>query len=143
MLQIESAIGSDFSKKVIPLIENAKNSIKIMVFDWLWYPNDPGSPVQQFNHAILTAKNRGVEVQVITNIDAIIKILNSQGCFAKRLFSKRLVHVKMLIVDGRHLVLGSHNYTQRAFTMNFEASIILKDFDGIHPYLDFFNSSFL
>jgi phosphatidylserine/phosphatidylglycerophosphate/cardiolipin synthase-like enzyme len=142
MPQIESVIGQDFPKKVIPLIQSAKNSIKIMVFDWRWYYNEPGNPAQLFNHAILTAKNRGVEVKVITNVKDVVKLLNEQGCKAKNPMSKHLVHAKIMIIDDRHLVIGSHNYTQSAFTMNREASIIIRDFADIGPILNFFNSLF-
>ncbi len=143
MPQIESVIGSDFPKKIIPLIQAAKNSIKIVVFDWRWYPNEPGNPVQLFNHAVLTAKNRGVTIKVITNIKEVVNLLNQQGCQAKYPESKQLVHAKIMIVDDKHLVIGSHNYTQSAFTMNREASVIIRDFSDIGPFLDFFNNLFL
>ncbi len=142
MPQIESVIGSDFPKKIIPFIQAAKNSIKIVVFDWRWYPNEPGNPCQQFNHAILTAKNHGVEVKVITNIKEVVNLLNQQGCQAKYPESKHLVHAKIMIVDDKHLVIGSHNYTQSAFTMNREASVIIRDFSDIGPFVDFFNNLF-
>jgi len=143
MTQIESVIGSDFPKKIIPLIQAAKNSIKIVVFDWRWYYNEPGNPAQLFNHAILTAKNHGVEVKVITNVRDVVNLLNQQGCVAKYPVSKHLVHAKIMIIDDKHLVIGSHNYTQSAFTMNREASIIIRDFADIGPFLDFFNNLFL
>ncbi len=142
MTQIESVIGNEFPKKIIPLINQAKRSIKIMVFDWRWYPNDPANPCQQFNHAILTAKNRGVEVKVITNVEQVVNILNEQGCKAKQPHSKNLVHSKMMILDDQHVVIGSHNYTSSAFSMNREISIILRDVLDISPFVNFFNSLF-
>lgn len=143
MMQIESIIGNDFPKKVIPLINQAQKSIKIIVFDWRWYPDDPANPCQQFNHAILTAKNRGVEVNVITNIDQVVNVLNSQGCKAKKPHSKKLVHAKIMIIDDQCVIIGSHNYTQNAFTMNREISVILRGLSDVSPFSDFFNSLFL
>ena len=142
MTQIESIIGNEFPKKVIPLINGSKKTIKIIVFDWRWYPNDPANPCQQFNHAILTAKNRGVEIKVITNIDNVVNILNQQGCKAKHIASKRLIHAKIMIIDDQHIIIGSHNYTQSAFTMNQEISVILRDVLDLSPFVNFFNSLF-
>ena len=66
MLQIIS--GSQFPKIVIPLIESAKSSIKVVVFDWRWYPHDAGKSVQLFNQSIVRAARRGCEVSGIVNL---------------------------------------------------------------------------
>jgi len=34
--------GREYPVKVIPLIEQSVKSIKIIVFDWRWYPQMPG-----------------------------------------------------------------------------------------------------
>ena len=112
---------------VIPLIDKAVNSIKIVVFDWRWYMNDPGNPCQLFNQSIVRAKNRGVKIKVISNIPDIVVRLNALGIEAKKLLTPNLVHVKMMIIDEEVMIIGSHNYTQNAFTMNYELSVILED----------------
>ena len=124
---------------MIPLIEASKSSIKIIVFDWRWYPNDPGNPVQLFNQAIIRAKRRGVEVKAITNISEIVNTLNQQGCQAKKIETQKLVHPKLILIDDEIMVLGSHNFTQSAFTMNFEASIIINGRENLTDFLTFFN----
>lgn len=135
-------IGKEFPKKVIPLIDSAKRSISIIVFDWRWYPDDPGNPCQLFNASIIRAKNRGVEIKVISNIPDIVKRLKSLGIEAKKLLTPNLVHVKMMIIDEETFILGSHNYTQNAFTMNYEVSIILEDKEKAKELVGFFNNLF-
>jgi phosphatidylserine/phosphatidylglycerophosphate/cardiolipin synthase-like enzyme len=137
--KIEAVIGKDFPKKVIPLIDAAKQSIKIVVFDWRWYPSDPGNPVQLFNQSIVRAVRRGVQVEAIANNDDIVKTLNGVGCKAKKLITSKLVHVKMILIDGEIVIIGSHNYTQSAFTMNHELSAILSDTLAAGPFVQFFN----
>ena len=137
---MESIIGKQFPKKVIPLIENAKQSIKIIVFDWRWYPNDPANPVQLFNQSIIRAKRRGVDVKIISNCESVLKIFRDQGIEAKKPVSKNLVHVKLMIFDDKDIVIGSHNFTQNAFTTNFEVSTYIPDCPDILNYLNFFNS---
>ena len=122
---MEIIIGNEFPDKVIPLIKDAKKTIDIIVFDWRWYPQDPGSQVQLFNQAIVQAARRGVKIRAIANNDEIVKILNQNGCEAKKILTKKLVHCKIMIIDGEIIITGSHNYTQSAFQMNLELSVIL------------------
>jgi phosphatidylserine/phosphatidylglycerophosphate/cardiolipin synthase-like enzyme len=140
---IQPIIGRQFPDKVIPLIDNAKRSIKIVVFDWRWYPNDPASSVQLFNQAFVRAVRRGVDVSAIINASDIIAILNSFGCHVKNLISKNIVHAKMIIVDDEFLVIGSHNFTQPAFTMNREISLLCDNVDDMSPYNKFFETLWL
>jgi phosphatidylserine/phosphatidylglycerophosphate/cardiolipin synthase-like enzyme len=137
---METIVGKQFPKKVIPLIEQAKRTIDIVVFDWRWYPQDPGASVQLFNQAIVRAVRRGVKVRAITNSEDIIKILKSVGVEAKKLISQKLVHAKLMILDNEKVIIGSHNYTQSAFQMNFEISVILDKLENISDFFSFFNN---
>lgn len=136
----EAIIGKQFPEKVIPLIEQAKTSIDIVVFDWRWYPQDPGASVQLFNQAIIRAVRRGVKVRAIANNDEIVRILNQNGCEAKKLLTAKLVHPKIMIIDNELVVTGSHNYTQSAFQMNYEMSMILRGREEIERIIEFFNN---
>jgi len=126
---MQTIIGKEFPKKVIPLIDSAKRSINIIVFDWRWYPDDLSNPCQLFNQSIVRAKNRGVQIKVISNMLDIVKLLKDLGIEAKKLLTPNLVHVKLMIIDDDIAVIGSHNYTQNAFTMNYEVSVIIESKD--------------
>ena len=139
---METIIGKEFTRKVIPLIEKAERSIDIIVFDWRWYPQDPGAQVQLFNQAIVRAARRGVKVRAIANNDEIIRVLNQNGVEAKKILTRKLVHCKIMIIDGRTVITGSHNYTQSAFQMNLELSVILTDLEGINRLNTFFINLF-
>ncbi len=137
---METIIGKEFPIKVIPLINEAKKTIDIIVFDWRWYPQDIGNSVQVFNQSIIRATRRGVVIRVIANNDEIINILNQNGCKAKKISTKKLVHSKIMIIDERIVIIGSHNYTQSAFQMNLELSVILDDFEKIADFSNFFTN---
>jgi phosphatidylserine/phosphatidylglycerophosphate/cardiolipin synthase-like enzyme len=141
-METEAIIGKQYPEKVIPLIDEAKKSLKIVVFDWRWYPNEPANPVQLFNQAIIRAKRRGVEVKAITNISEVISILKREGCEAKKPATVKLIHAKMMIIDDNIIIIGSHNYTQSAFTMNHEISTIITNETEMTDYIDFFNKLF-
>ena len=137
---MQTISGRQFPQKVIPLIDQTDQTIDIVVFDWRWYPYDPGASVQLFNQAIIRAARRGVKVRAIVNSDSIINILRAEGVQAKKLASKNLMHCKLMILDGQKVVIGSHNYTQNAFDTNFELSVILDVSFDCADFFNFFNS---
>ena len=140
---MEAIRGSEFPDKVIPLIDSAVQSIKIVVFDWRWYPDDPGNPVQLFNQAIVRAVRRGVKVGVVSNCDKVLAVLKKEGCEVKKPETKNLIHAKLMIFDDKNVVIGSHNFTQYAFTMNHEISVFIPDCPKVADFLRFFNTLFI
>ena len=120
-----AVIGSKFPDIVIPLLDAAKHSVRVLVYDWRFYPTISGSPVSRFNAAVFAAVARGVGVRALVNNDAVAARLRVAKCDARVLHSARLLHTKMLLVDDTQLVIGSHNYTQNAFSLNEEASVLV------------------
>ena len=137
---MQTIIGKNYPKQVIPLIDSAKHSIKIVVFDWRWYENDPANPCQLFNASIVRARKRGVNVQACVNSNAIKSPLTINNIDVRIPVSKNLIHTKFIIIDDEILVMGSHNFSQSAFTTNFETSVILHDFSIINEFVLFFHS---
>lgn len=127
MPQIETIIGKEFSQKVIPLIGQSKKSIDIIVYDWRWYPDQIGSAIQKFNNAIINSARKGRKVRVITNRPYVNKILSQLNIEVKKIPSKKTLHTKLMIINNKTAILGSHNYTMNAFTINFEVSVIIQD----------------
>ena len=127
MLQTTTIIGKEFPEKVIPLIKNAKNSIDIIVYEWRWYPNQPGSTIQQFNNSLIDAVRKNKKIRIITNSYQILKLLEGIKIKTKNLQSKRLLHTKLMIIDNKIAILGSHNYTMNAFNINHEVSVIIQE----------------
>lgn len=136
---MEFLIGEQFPDKVIPLINEAKKSIQIIVFEWIWYPNNNTKSIQLFNQSIIRAKNRGVNIEVVANSMPIVKVLNELNIKARKLSTRKLIHSKVMIIDEKDVVIGSHNYTQNAFTSNFEVSVYIKDAENIKILLTHFN----
>lgn len=135
-----SIIANQFPKVVIPLVESADHFIKIIVFDWRWYPSRNGSLVSHFNHAICEAVKRGVQVQCLVNNLGVRDRLLAAGAEAKVLHSKKLLHTKMLLVDNVKLVIGSHNYTESAFGANEEASVLVQMPSEENDFVKYFNA---
>ena len=136
-------IGKEFPKKVIPLIQNAKKSIDIIVFDWRWYPNQIGQTIQQFNHEIIKASRKNCKIRVVVNSNQIIKELQLHDIKTKIHCYKGLLHTKLMIIDRELAILGSHNYTMNAFTINYEISIIVQDIMTLQRLQTYFENLWL
>lgn len=136
-------ISREFPQKVIPLIKGAKKSIDIIVFDWGWYPDEIGEPIQIFNNALYNANKYGVKVRALVQKRLIKEILNRIGIETKLLHSKKLLHVKMMLIDGEIAVLGSHNYTKNAFNLNYEVSIITREENDLERLQEYFDNIYI
>jgi phosphatidylserine/phosphatidylglycerophosphate/cardiolipin synthase-like enzyme len=137
---MQTIIGKNYPKIVIPLIEKAVKSIKIVVYDWRWYENEPANPCQLFNASIVRAKKRGISVQACVNSNAIKSPLSQNGVDVRIPISKNLIHTKFIIIDDKILIMGSHNFSQSAFTTNFETSVVIENEKEIEEFISFFNS---
>ena len=138
MIQVIS--GRQFPAVVIPLINNSKKSIDIVVFDWRWYGADPGASTQLFNQAILRAVRRGVKVRAIVNCFGMVQMLKKCGVQAKQVIVQKLMHCKLMIIDEEKVITGSHNYTQSAFQLNVELSVLIEDKNCIYSFLQFYKN---
>jgi len=138
MTSPQAIIAKAYPRIVTPLVAAAKHSIDVIVYDWRWYPTVSGSPVSQFNAAFVAAAKRGVKVRALVNNDEIAVRLNALGIEAHRLHSDRMLHTKMLLIDGTLLVIGSHNFTERAFSMNEEASVLVEFPSDEHDFSTYF-----
>ena len=137
---MQAVIGQEFPKEIIPLIEKARHTIKVVVFFWGWYGNEPANPCQLFNSAMCRAVKRGVTVRACVNSEKVAKPLRANGIDTRIPISKNLMHTKMILIDDEVLVLGSHNFSQSAFTTNLETSIIAKNDEAMPRFVQFFDS---
>lgn len=133
-------IGAQFTEKVGSLIDVAEESIDIVVFDWRVYPTGYAEKVQNFNDRIFSAVERGVTVRALVNNQGILRYLNDNGVKAKLYPMRNLLHTKLLIVDGVHVVCGSHNYSESAMRSNEEVSVLFTMKTDDNDFTNYFNN---
>lgn len=147
--EIETIIGSDYPKIVVPLLQAASQTIDIIMYEWKWYTHEAAGGVEKFNLAVQAAARRGVKVRVLMNTEsmgqAITKInantgqyLSLAGCEVKFGQIGVATHAKILIIDQRTLILGSHNVSKASFSKNQECSVAITGGEAIRPYIDYF-----
>jgi len=147
--KIQPAIATDYPKIVVPLLQAAGHKIDILMYEWKWYTHENAGGVERFNLAIQAASRRGCKVRVLLNIESMghaITKINSRTEQFLRLAGVEVkfgqigvaTHAKMLIIDDRFLILGSHNISKGSFSRNQEASIVVEGGEAIRPYIDYF-----
>lgn len=147
--KIQSAIATDYPKVVTPILQAATAKIDVIMYEWKWYGHEKAGGVELFNLAIMAAARRGVKVRLLLNIESMghaITRINTHtasqfqmvGCEVKFGQIGVATHAKMLIIDDRFLVLGSHNISKGSFSRNQEASIVVEGGEAIRAYLDYF-----
>lgn len=133
-------IGREYPEVITNLVKQAKQSIKILIYDWRWYSSECCATIQKFNNEILASSRRGVDVFALVNNDFICSVFADTKIRIKKINSKKTMHVKMIIIDQKYLLIGSHNLTKNAFALNHEISVLLDDQESIKRCDDFFNN---
>jgi len=146
---VKAIIGSEYYPKVSPIIAGATQKIDIIMYEWKWYSHEFAGGVQRLNNEILNRAREKVNVQVLMNIEsmghAITKInsrtasfLQQRGVIVKFGQVGVATHAKMVIVDDKYCIVGSHNYSKGSFTRNQECSVLIKGGEAIRPFIDYF-----
>ena len=128
--------NDDYFTFLIESIRNAKKAIYITMFIITVADNKGCTRAKEFIDELVCAGLRGVSIKVVLgdSEDADIKISNltsfkymAQKGVPVRYFSSSKtdssVHSKYAIIDGEFIVVGSHNWTRNALTVNNECSI--------------------
>lgn len=123
---LEILVASDYPKRIIPLIEQAQNEVLISVFLWNFYFNDPGCQVQKLNQALIRAVQRGVKVKALVSNESSLKKMVEMGVVVKGSQFANKLHNKIMIIDQKYCIIGSHNLTKNALERNYEISVLFE-----------------
>ncbi len=119
------------------MIQEAKSSILIMMFEMGYYEKHPNTPSNILIRELIEAKKRGVRVEVLLEVregkDRTTernlhsgKILSGGG--VKVIYDSLLktTHAKWMVVDEEMALVGSTNWTYYALTNNHEVSVLIR-----------------
>ncbi len=88
------------------------------------------------------ANRKGVEVKAVVQKSLITEILRRENVKVRKIQSGRVLHTKLMIIDDKIAILGSHNYTMNAFNINYEVSVILYDLEIVKELKGYFTNFF-
>lgn len=124
---------------IVNSIESAKTSIMVQAYGFT------SSPII---NALLQAKKRGVDVQVILdksdtksrNSQSVAKIISEAGIPVYIDYKPSIAHNKVIIIDRLLVMTGSYNFTASAESRNAENIIFAHSSETAVKYIDNWNS---
>lgn len=121
---VQSVISPGADAKIISLMDSAKVSIHITLFEFSF---------SDLKEALVNAADRGVSVKLILdpkvdqNLDTA-DFLKSKGIVVRWSPKKfNYSHAKTAIIDGKTVLTGSINWSRNAMTRNREIGVIIED----------------
>ena len=128
--------GYAMYRGVIPLIRESKESIDVSVF-FLTHKN--------VSKELVLSKQRGVSVRVILDATAATNgyskhnYLRENGIPVKVENWGGKMHMKSALIDNKHLIIGSMNWTSAGESKNDENTLIIRNTKDASFYKDFYN----
>ncbi|HRS88190.1 MAG TPA: phospholipase D-like domain-containing protein [Smithellaceae bacterium] len=130
--------NKDFFPALLKAIDEAREEIFISMFSFRAGVHKRSYPDRVLAH-LGRAVQRGVKVKVILEdtgkkSDELTlqnrqtkKLLEDQGIFVYGDSPKKTTHTKLIVIDQRLVILGSHNLTQSALKYNNEISLLVEN----------------
>jgi phosphatidylserine/phosphatidylglycerophosphate/cardiolipin synthase-like enzyme len=138
--QVILLTNEDYLPALIKAIDEAQSEIFVSIFSFKAGVHKNSYPDRVLMH-LAKAVKRGVDVKVILETTGRFndelntqnrqtgKLLEEQGVKVYFDSPRTTTHTKMMVIDERVLILGSHNLTQSALKYNNEISIMLSSPD--------------
>ena len=127
-------LDNAFLPAAIDLIKSAERSIYISAFKAEITSKPRGRPLVKLFDALVEKSRLGLDVRFLLNNAGGLKYIPLSNLYVMQEFKKqkinirslqgdRICHAKLIIVDGKYAILGSHNLSVRSCHNNFEISL--------------------
>jgi len=115
---VEEKMNKRGKQRLIGLIEQAKTSVQIAMMVW----TDP-----ELATAVIAAHQRGVRVEILLHDleDRQVNRMKQEGVVIMKNPKCVFMHNKLMLIDDRHLVNGSANFSRSSFSRNDESFLML------------------
>ena len=132
----------DFYPVVMKALKNANESIEIIAFKLSYYPKYRNSKENKLVWELIKAKERGVKVRILLdeypNKNSAYSLLKSRGIDIKYDSKNVTTHAKVIIIDGKIVILGSTNFSYYGLEKNHEANIYIESEEVAKAFRDYF-----
>ncbi len=124
---VDTVFSPDSQDEVIGLIRGAKESIDVEMYLFNYRP---------LAEELVAAKAKGIKVRVILeprlsgdNVNlGMMEYLRENGIEARwASLDYKLTHAKMMLIDGKKVLVGSTNWSRSALNDNREYSVLIED----------------
>lgn len=126
------------------VLQDARYSIHLVLFEVKYYTNYPDSKENQLVEDLIVAAARGVDVKVIVDQysreNNAFEYLRENGVDIRYDPEYVTTHSKLVIVDGKIVVLGSTNWSYYGLEKNHEANLVVEDAEVATYFEKYFQS---
>ena len=113
-------------------IESANDTVYVAMYVMKYDVDERDDPVNMLLDALVDAERRGLDVRVLVDDPTKRSYADTIGFLKNHSIPVRLdrssgttTHVKLVIIDSKYVLLGSHNWTESALTRNNEYSVLI------------------
>jgi len=142
-------LDSDYFPEVKQRIDASRRSIRMVMFEAVYYHRHKNSPSNRLISALIDAKKRGVTVEVILDVRnsgdrntvhnlETADILKQAGVDVFIDSARITTHNKLLIIDEKTVIIGSTNWTYSALAVNHEASVVFDSEETAGEFMAYF-----
>ena len=138
----------EYYKTLLDVIKRANKSVYVAMYVIKYDPREglEEDPVNMILYELCKLKSKGLDIKVLVDDTTYksyyetIEYLKDCGIDIK-LKPKEIsrAHLKVVIIDGKYLFVGSHNRTESALWFNKEITVLTTDPKLISEALDYFN----
>jgi phosphatidylserine/phosphatidylglycerophosphate/cardiolipin synthase-like enzyme len=147
---VQLVLNTQYFQVAKKIIQEAKHSIQVMMFEMGYYDEHPNSPPNLLIKELISAKKRGVKVEVILEVKEEEDRTTKRNRHTGRILSKgginviydslsKTTHAKLVVADGQLILLGSTNWTYHALTNNNETSVLIRSKEVAQALQDYFS----
>lgn len=140
-------IDKDYYNELIKWLPRANSSVYVIMFVIKYDPRDPKDPVNRILDTLINLSKKGVDVKIVVDDETkrsypetIDYLLRHNVSIKLDESASRTTHTKLVIIDGKIVFFGSHNWTQSALTQNHEVSIMIMSKEVANKLTQYFNS---
>ena len=131
-------VNREIKPVVLQMIQRAEQTVDVQMYTFT---------EQDVIRALQAAQSRGVVVRVFLDPNQSANLRNVEQLTNRRIAVKwapvnlpAIMHRKLLIVDGREVLLGSANWTHNAFTRSDEVDVLFDDAAALQRLQELFNA---
>ncbi|MCK9582188.1 MAG: phospholipase D-like domain-containing protein [Endomicrobiales bacterium] len=143
-------IKENYVNSLIEKLNNAKNEVSILMYDFRVYDKYPNSPSNEIAHSIIETAKRGITVKIILEKSDFDEQLNWANQNTAEYFAKngvivkfespyQISHAKLAIIDNGAFV-GSANWNYKSLALNTEANIFTTNPQTINKFKNYFEN---
>lgn len=144
---VQVLVDGDYYTTVSDLISGAQNTVHVAMFS-ANYQTDPEyreGHVNQLLEQLVALRNKGIEVSVIMDDwpegnSRAVNYLEKNNVPVKLYSGEGTLHAKLIIIDGKIVIVGSTNWSHHSIDKNHEANVIINNEGIAQEFESYFTS---